>query len=117
MPGPLCLRHPIHCQTLFDAATAAAAHALRGVTVLEAVGGKSPHVRYEIDGDTVEAHGRLLIGADGRASQVREANGVTLHQDKPHHWFAGLLVDGVEGWDDDLQAIGAEGDFGFLAFP
>ena len=81
------------------------------------MGGKSPHVRYEIDGDTVEAHGRLLIGADGRASQVREANGVTLHQDKPHHWFAGLLVDGVEGWDDDLQAIGAEGDFGFLAFP
>ena len=48
---------------------------------------------------------------------MREAAGVALHQDKPHHWFAGLLVDGVEGWDDDLQAIGTEGDFGFLAFP
>ena len=117
VPGPLCLRHPVHCQTLFDAATAAGAHALRGVTVLEAAGGKSPRVRYEIDGETIEARGRLLVGADGRASQVREANGVTLHQDKPHHWFAGLLVDGVEGWDDDLQAIGTEGDFGFLAFP
>jgi 2-polyprenyl-6-methoxyphenol hydroxylase-like FAD-dependent oxidoreductase len=27
------------------------------------------------------------------------------------------LVDGAEGWDDELQAIGTEGDFGFLAFP
>ena len=54
---------------------------------------------------------RLLVGADGRISQVREAAGIALHQDPPHHWFAGLLVDGVEGWSDDLQAIGTEGDF------
>ncbi len=61
--------------------------------------------------------GRLLDGADGRASQVRETAGVVLHQDKPHHWFGGLLVDGVPGWPEDLQAIGTEGDFGFLVFP
>ena len=29
----------------------------------------------------------------------------------------GVLGDGVEAWPDDLQAIGTEGDFGFLAFP
>ena len=29
----------------------------------------------------------------------------------------GLLVEGAEGWADDLQAIGTEGDFSFLAFP
>jgi len=117
VPGPLCLRHPVHCQTLFDAAGAAGAKALRGVNVIETVAGEYPRVTYELDGETVEAGARLLIGADGRTSQVREAAAIALHQDKPHHWFGGLLVDGAEGWDDELQAIGTEGDFGFLAFP
>ena len=115
--GPLCLRHPLHCQTLFDAATKAGATTLRGVHVIETRGGDNPSVVYELDGETAEAHGRLLVGADGRTSQVREAAGIQLHQDKPHHWFAGLLVDGVEGWDETVQAIGTEGDLGFLAFP
>lgn len=117
VPGPLCLRHPIHCQTLFDAAKAAGATALRGVRVTGLAAGPRPHVVYEHGGQTHEARGRLLVGADGRTSQVREAAGIPLHQDKPHHWFAGLLVEGVEGWDPELQAIGTEGDFGFLAFP
>lgn len=117
VPGPLCLGHPLHCQTLFDAALAAGAEGLRGVRVIEAVGGASPKVVFEHAGQTREARGRLLVGADGRTSQVRETAGITLHQDKPHHWFAGLLVEGADGWPDDLQAIGTEGDFGFLAFP
>jgi len=117
VPGPLCLRHPLHCQTLFDAAGDAGATTLRGVMVTEVDVGAEPRVTYEIDGETTTARGRLLIGADGRTSQVREAARIALHQDKPHHWFGGLLVDGVEGWDDDVQAIGTEGDFGFLAFP
>jgi 2-polyprenyl-6-methoxyphenol hydroxylase-like FAD-dependent oxidoreductase len=50
-------------------------------------------------------------------SQVREAAGIKLHQDRPHHWFAGLLVEDAKDWPDDLQAIGTEGDFAFLAFP
>jgi len=117
VPGPLCLRHPLHCQTLFDAAGDAGATTLRGVQVIEALGGEAPHVTYVHDGQTATARARLVVGADGRTSQVREAAGITLHQDKPHHWFAGLLVDGVDGWDEDLQAIGTEGEFGFLAFP
>jgi len=117
VPGPLCLRHPVHCQTLFDAAGEAGATALRGVNVIETVAGENPRVTYELDGETVEAGARLLVGADGRTSPVREAAGIVLHQDKPHHWFGGLLIDGAEGWDVELQAIGTEGDFGFLAFP
>jgi 2-polyprenyl-6-methoxyphenol hydroxylase-like FAD-dependent oxidoreductase len=117
VPGPLCLRHPVHCQTLFDAAGAAGATALRGVNVIQTIAGEHPQVTYELDGETVEAGARLLVGADGRTSQVREPAGIVLHQDKPHHWFGGLLIDGAEGWDDELQAIGTEGDFGFLAFP
>ena len=115
--GPLCLGHPRHCQALFDAAISAGAEALRSVRVEGVAVGTSPSVTFQHNGETRTATARLLIGADGRASMVREAAGIALHLDKPHHWFAGLLVDGVEGWADDLQAIGTEGDFGFLAFP
>lgn len=117
VPGPLCLGHPLHCQTLFDAALSAGADARRGVTVTALTLGAAPAVTFEQDGNIVQASARLIVGADGRTSQVREAAGIALHQDKPHHWFAGLLVEGTEGWAQDLQAIGTEDDFGFLAFP
>ncbi|HEY2359351.1 MAG TPA: NAD(P)/FAD-dependent oxidoreductase [Phenylobacterium sp.] len=117
VPGPLCLGHPRHCQTLFDAAKAAGADARRGVSVTALRLGANPGLTFEQDGQAVEIEARLIVGADGRTSQVREAAGIMLHQDAPHHWFAGLLIEGAEGWDPDLQAIGTEDDFGFLAFP
>lgn len=117
VPGPLCLGHPRHCQTLFDAAGAAGAEMLRGVQVISVEAGARPRVTFEVDGEVREATARLLVGADGRTSQVREAVGIPLRQDTPHHWFAGLLIEDAPGWRDTLQAIGTEGDFGFLAFP
>lgn len=117
VPGPLCLRHPLHCQALFDAAKAAGADARRGVAVTGLRTGTDPCVIFEDAGETFLARAPLVVGADGRTSMVREAAGIPLHQDAPHHWFAGLLVEGVEGWPEDTQAIGTEGDFGFLAFP
>ena len=115
--GPLCLGHPLHCQTLFDAAIAAGADARRNVAITALSLGDTPSLSYAQDGRTVTASARLIVGADGRTSQVRDAAGIALHQDKPHHWFAGLLIEGADDWADDLQAIGTEGDFGFLAFP
>jgi 2-polyprenyl-6-methoxyphenol hydroxylase-like FAD-dependent oxidoreductase len=117
VPGPLCIGHPHHCQTLFDEAKRRGAEALRGVKVTRITPGAKPSVAYTQDGTEHEAGATLIIGADGRMSAAREAAAIKLHQDKPHHWFAGLLVEGAEGWADDLQAIGTEGDFGFLAFP
>ena len=117
VPGPLCLGHPKHCQTLFDAATAAGAEVRRGVNVTKVALGAAPSVAFEHDGAQTTARARLVVGADGRTSQVREAAGIELHQDPPHHWFAGLLVEGADSWADDLEAIGTEGDFAFLAFP
>ncbi len=117
VPGPLCIRHPHHCQTLFDEAGRAGAETLRGANVTKIVAGAAPQVSYEHNGAQHEARAQLIAGADGRVSQARDAFGVKLAQDKPHHWFAGLLIDGAPGWSDDLQAIGTEGDFGFLAFP
>lgn len=117
VPGPLCIGHPHHCQTLFNEALAAGATGLRGVNVTMIEPGKNPRVEYSHEGETHEATARLIVGADGRASAVRAACNIDLHQDKPHHMFGGLLVEGAEGWDTKKQAIGTEGDFAFLAFP
>lgn len=117
VPGPLCIRHPVHCQTLFDTAIAAGAQALRGVSVKSIELGAAPAVTYVHNGAEHTARAALVVGADGRQSIVRRAAGLTLHQDKPHHWFAGLLVDNVHGYDPVRQAIGTEDDFAFLAFP
>lgn len=117
VPGPLCLGHPKHCQTLFDAARQAGADTRRDVNVTALELGADPTVTFVQDGREETYAARLVVGADGRTSQVREAAAIPLRQDPPHHWFAGLLVEAADGWDDQLQAIGTEGDFGFLAFP
>jgi 2-polyprenyl-6-methoxyphenol hydroxylase-like FAD-dependent oxidoreductase len=118
VPGPLCIGHPHHCQTLYDEAGRAGAQTLRGIDVLEVSVGADPRVAFATaSGERREAGARLIVGADGRNSVVREACGVTLHADRPHHMFGGMLVEGAEGWDVDKQAIGTEGDFAFLAFP
>lgn len=117
VPGPLCIRHPVHCQTLFDEALKRGADARRPIIVKDIVLGDAPCVTFQQDGKTETACAPLIVGAEGRQSKVRKAAGIALQQDKPHHWFAGLLVDDVEGIDDTRQTIGTEGDFGFLAFP
>lgn len=117
VPGPLCLGHPHHCATLFDEAVCAGAVGLRGVQVEEVALGADPYVVYTHQGARRTARAPLIVGGEGRQSLVRDAARVELAQDKPHHWFAGLLVDDVHGWDDCRQTIGTEDDFGFLAFP
>ena len=117
IPGPLTLGNPHHCQTLFDEAGRRGATTLRGAMVTKVSPGADPSVSFLHGDGEHTVHCRLIVGADGRASAVREACGITLHQDRPHHWFAGMLVDQAPDWPEDLQAIGTEDDFAFLAFP
>ncbi|MBK8197043.1 MAG: FAD-dependent monooxygenase [Acidobacteria bacterium] len=117
VPGPLAIGHPHHCQTLYDAAAAAGAETLRPVTIDIITLGHAPSVTFFHNGETRTVHAPLIVGAEGRQSDVRAAAGIPLHQDKPHHWFAGLLVENVEDVDPKRQTIGTEGNFGFLTFP
>ena len=115
--GPLAIGHPQGCQALFDAANAAGATMLRGVTDVVIAPGASPCVTFTHNGAGHSAYTRLIVGADGRGSAVRRQAGIELHQDPTHHYFAGLLVDGVEGWAEDLQSMGTEGDVQYFVFP
>ena len=115
--GPLSVGHPQACQALFDAATAAGVSALRGVSDIVVESGPAPRVRYTMDGTTHEAQARLIVGADGRGSVVRRQAGIALHQEKTHHYFAGMLVEGADGWPIDVETMGTEGDVQFFVFP
>lgn len=117
VPGPLAIGHPQACQALFDAAVAAGAEEVRGVEGFEVEAGARPRVRYAVDGQAREAEARLVVGADGRNSQVRKQLGVELFEDEPHHLFAGLLVDGVPEWPGDVQSMGTEGSVQYFVFP
>lgn len=58
-----------------------------------------------------------VIGADGRSSSVRRQAGITLEVDPPAHLVAGMLVDGIDGTDEDVDLAAREGDLLFLCFP
>jgi len=117
--GPLCLGHPAMCRILSAAAEAAGARVLRGVDKLElgAASGGRRELRFDRDGSASTVRSRLVVGADGRSSSIRKQAGIALHRDPTHHLFAGLLVDGAEGWPEGLQATGVERDSHFLVFP
>jgi 2-polyprenyl-6-methoxyphenol hydroxylase-like FAD-dependent oxidoreductase len=119
VPGPLCLGHPRMCQTLSELAAESGATLLRGVELLELGPFERGRrrVTYAHGGATHEASARLVIGADGRGSQVRKQLAKAVHRDPTRHLFAGLLVEGGHDWPAEQQAIGVERDVHFLVFP
>lgn len=117
IPGPLSLGHPAACQALIDAAASAGATVVRGVEDIEIEPGPAPKIRYRASGNSYEVSCRLIVGADGRNSQVRRQAGIELHQDPTHHFFTGLLVEGAHGWPTDVQSMGTEGDVQYFVFP
>jgi 2-polyprenyl-6-methoxyphenol hydroxylase-like FAD-dependent oxidoreductase len=115
--GPLCIGHPRLCQLLIETAAGAGASVRRGVTDVRVAPGASPVLTYHDDHAERRVTCRLIVGADGRGSQVRRDAGIALHRDPTHHLFAGMLVEGADAWPADTQVIGAEKDVHYLAFP
>lgn len=116
-PGPLCIGHPSMCNLLNQAAIAAGATVLRGVSSTRVTPGSPPTVTFDHDGKTTTLRPRLVVGADGRHGKTAEQIGAKLQQDEPHHRFSGMLVDNVPQWREDTQFISVEGDVNVLAFP
>ena len=117
VPGALSVGHPQACQAIADAATEAGAEIVRGVGEVTVEPGAKPVVRYELDDVEYELAGRLVIGADGRASSVRRQLGYALHQSEVSTMGGGLLIDGLDPLPSGACAVGTEGDLHYYVFP
>ena len=115
--GPLTIGHPKLCGVLDDAAVAAGAKFLRGVRKVRVTPGTPPTVTFEHHDVAHEIRPRLVIAADGRHGKTAQQAGLKMNADPAHHWFSGMLVEGVNGWPEDKQFIGTAGGINFLAFP
>jgi 2-polyprenyl-6-methoxyphenol hydroxylase-like FAD-dependent oxidoreductase len=115
--GPLGVSHPGACDAFDAAAVAAGAELVRGVRDVAVTPGPRPVVTYAVDRQTTSVSPRLVVGADGRESNVRRQLGFELHATEPRTMGAGMLVDGAERWPESDMVIGSEGESNFLVFP
>lgn len=115
-PGGFCVGHPQASEALNTHAATCGAIVRRGVGAIAVTTGGHPRIRYEHDGVAHEVGCRIVVGADGRHSMVRQALGIDLHVVESKATIGGMLVR-AEDWPDDTAIIGVEGDRHFLAFP
>ena len=96
--GSLNMHHPELQEALLVRARAAGAEVRRGVTVVGVEGGpgRSPAVTFEQDGARQTLDARLVVGADGRESQMRGWAGFAVQRNPDLLTIAGLLVTGSE---------------------
>jgi 2-polyprenyl-6-methoxyphenol hydroxylase-like FAD-dependent oxidoreductase len=89
--------HPVLQEAVIARASAAGAEVRRGAAVIgaESGPGKSPSVTFEHEGKTETMSARIVVGADGRASQMRAWGGFQTRQDPELLTVAGTLIQGT----------------------
>lgn len=130
VPGALGIAHPDISDVLLRASTAAGAAVLRGVHDIEVTpgdgggsgegdggDGRLPTVRFRLHGRLHERAARLVVGADGRASPVRQQLGRRLEGTPRDPHLVALQVEGVGEWPDGLGVMGADGDAFLMIHP
>ena len=95
--------HPDMQEVLLRTADKAGAEVRRGAIVTEVAPGAQSSVTVAYDGtkDVVEA--RLVVGADGRQSQVRRDGGFTVSRDPNHLMISGALFSQVGAPEDAVH--------------
>lgn len=115
VPGVLGIGHPRFTTAVSEAAGAAGADVRRGAKVAGVAPGR---VTFFEDGDEVTVTTSLVVGADGKDSQVRAAIGEPLHRSGPTSRCTGMLVADL-GADVPLDAVstGIAGSRSTVVFP
>jgi 2-polyprenyl-6-methoxyphenol hydroxylase-like FAD-dependent oxidoreductase len=116
-PGALGIGHPDAADAVLRASTRAGAAVLRGVHDVAVTPGTEPVVRFHLHGRPHERGARLVVGADGRASPVRQQLGLPLEGSQRDAYLAGLHVDGVEGWERAVGVAAVDGDTRLMIYP
>lgn len=106
----LNIYHPSMQETLLERATAAGAEVKRGARVvgIDAGPGRLPTVAFEHAGSQRTLTARVVVGADGRASQTRAWAGFETQRDPDQLMISGTLIQGTDVPDDATHlAFGA----------
>jgi 2-polyprenyl-6-methoxyphenol hydroxylase-like FAD-dependent oxidoreductase len=105
----LNIYHPAMQEAVLARAVKSGADVRRGATVLgiDAQPGRPPSVTYEHDGKPHTVSARIVIGADGRASQMRSWAGFQVQRNPDLLTIAGTLLEGTNVPDDSMHfAVG-----------
>ena len=113
------LYHPAMQEVVLKAAEAAGAEVWRGVSVRSVRSGQVPSVVIDQDGHRAELRARFVVGADGRASMVRQWGGFPVHRDPERLYIAGVLFEGMVAPPEDTASIAYNTKLGLeaLLFP
>jgi 2-polyprenyl-6-methoxyphenol hydroxylase-like FAD-dependent oxidoreductase len=117
VPGALDVSHPAACSALVTSAEVAGAEVVWGVTDVVVSASLRPAVSFSRNGDAHRVSCRLVVGADGRSSQVRRQLGIALEHTTVRLFGTGLLVDGIESWPADKATLGTAADVHFFVLP
>lgn len=99
----LAFYHPAMQEAVLAAAARAGAEVRRGVSASGVRPGAPPTVVLDAGGQREEITARLVVGADGRSSLVRQWAGFAVRRDLPRLFIAGVLLDGMRMPDDGTQ--------------
>lgn len=86
--------HPVMQQVLLDAAAMAGAEVRRGAALAAVFPGDRPEADVAAEGETRRVKARLIIGADGRESQLAGLLGFERQRDAPELFTGGLQLTG-----------------------
>jgi hypothetical protein len=106
--------HPAMQEVLLRLAGAAGADVRRGVTVKGVRPGERASVLLQDDGDADVVEARLVVGADGRQSQVRHWGGFEIDRDPKCLAISGVLLTGMKAGNDSVHVF-APPTFGQVA--
>ena len=107
----LNIYHPDMQETLLQAAVGAGAELIRGAIVLgvESRPDRDPSVLFEVDGQRRTLSTRLVIGADGRTSQMRGWANFSVQRNPEWLMIAGLLIQGTDVPEDAIHFFVGDG--------
>jgi 2-polyprenyl-6-methoxyphenol hydroxylase-like FAD-dependent oxidoreductase len=116
LPGecPLNVGHPAACQALIETAEDSGAEVVRGVDNVELL--RDPNgACFTLAGETHTVRTPLVVGADGRKSNIRDQAGIVMERQNPPGMIAGLLVEPAEPLPEH-DIVATEGDMSLLSF-
>lgn len=114
----LTFYHPAMQEALIAWAAEKGAEVRRGVSVTLVEGGQAPTVTTEYAGRKERFRARLVVGADGRSSRVRNWGGFEQLHDPERNIICGVLMENMTVPPDTFQwVISPERGEGVVIFP